>query len=63
MPAYHFGIWQIQQPRAVVTWETKNQSPAELKVINILLFAVKHPVIPKIIVLLTHYTPKQLEHQ
>lgn len=62
-PAYHFGIWQVQQPRAVVTRETKNQGPAELKAIDNLLCAVKRHVVPKIIALLAHYAPKQLERQ
>ncbi|KAG2045551.1 hypothetical protein BDR06DRAFT_900556, partial [Suillus hirtellus] len=62
-PAYHFGIWQVQQPRPVVTQETRKQGPAELKAIDKFLSAVKRHVAPKITALLQHYAPKQHERQ
>jgi len=62
-PAYHFGIWQVQQPRAIVTRETRLQGTAELRAIDNLLLAVKRHVAPKINALLWQYAPKLLERQ
>jgi len=39
-PAYHFGIWQVQQPCPIVTRETRLQKPAGLKAIDSLISAV-----------------------
>jgi hypothetical protein len=62
-PAYHFGIWQVQQPRPVVTQETRLQKPAGLKAIDSLMSAVQRFVAPKVSALLWRYAPKQLERQ
>lgn len=62
-PAYHFGIWQVQQPRPVVTRETRLQTPAGLKAIDSLMSAVQRFVAPKILALLWRYAPKQLNRQ
>jgi hypothetical protein len=61
--AYHFGIWQVQQPYAMVTRETCLQGTAELRVIDNLLLAVKCHIALKINALLFQYTPQLLEHQ
>ncbi|KAG2029698.1 hypothetical protein BDR03DRAFT_813490, partial [Suillus americanus] len=62
-PAYHFGVWQVQQPCPVITRETRLQKPAGLKAIDSLMSAAQRYVAPKVSALLWRYAPKQLERQ
>ncbi|KAG1853094.1 hypothetical protein F4604DRAFT_1933366 [Suillus subluteus] len=62
-PAYHFGLWQVQQPQPMVTRATRMQTPEALKAIDKLLTAVRNHVTPKITAILGRHTPKQLERQ
>jgi hypothetical protein len=62
-PAYHFGIWQVQQNEPKITRATRKQTPEALKAIDNLLMAVRSHVTPKITAILGRHAPKQLERQ
>lgn len=62
-PAYHFGIWQVQQNEPMITRATRKQTPEALKAIDNLLMAVRSHVTPKITAILGRHAPEQLERQ